>query len=161
VSLQTLAALPLAPRTPQSSSGNPFTDFSGGGYFYLDDRDHAVVSTNDRHVLEVAIADGPAFTVVRAHDLSDAVAAEHGISAALPDWSGRIWFVTRRGTVGTIDRRDGSVRTRKLAPEGISNSFAVDETGGVFVVSDRALYRFDAGPRGGPKLSWRQPYPSS
>ena len=32
----------------------------------------------------------------------------------------------------------------RLSGEGISNSFAVDETGGVYIVSDRALYRFDA-----------------
>ena len=30
------------------------------------------------------------------------------------------------------------------------NSFATDETGGVFIVSDHALYRFDAGRRGRP-----------
>ena len=28
--------------------------------------------------------------------------------------------------------------------EPIGNSFAVDETGGVFIVTDKAMYRFDA-----------------
>src|SRR6185437_16193823 len=32
--LDTLAIFPLPPRIP--SGGSPFTDFSGGGYFYLD-----------------------------------------------------------------------------------------------------------------------------
>jgi hypothetical protein len=49
----------------------------------------------------------------------------------------------------------------RLAGEGISNSFAVDETGGVFIVSDRALYRFGADAKGAPAVSWRIVYPNS
>src|SRR4051794_14795653 len=63
--------------------------------------------------------------------------------------------------VGTIDRGDGAVSTMRLSGEGISNSFAVDETGGVFIVSDKALYRFDANSSGGPGVSWRVVYPNS
>jgi hypothetical protein len=69
--------------------------------------------------------------------------------------------VTRGGLVGTIERGDGTVRSMKLAGEGISNSFAVDETGGVFLVSDEALYRFDADSKGAPSVSWRVVYPNS
>jgi hypothetical protein len=53
------------------------------------------------------------------------------------------------------------VRTMRLSGEGISNSFAVDEAGGVYIVSDKALYRFDAAPNGAPKVSWRVLYPNS
>ena len=159
VSLATLAALPLPVRSVQGTS-NPFTDFSGGGYFFLDHRDRAVVSTNDRQVIEVAVGADASLSQTRAYDVSGAVAAGDGIISVLPDWSGRLWFVTRSGTVGTIDREAGTVRSLKLG-EGISNSFAVDETGGVFIVSDKALYRFDAGPAGQPVVSWRQPYPNS
>jgi hypothetical protein len=163
--LRTLAALPLPQRSLQSASGNPFTDFSGGGYFFLDHRDRAVLPTNDKHVLEVAIVQGspggdPTFQVTRDYSLAGAVAQNDGIISVLPDWSGRLWFVTRSGTVGTIDRESGDVRATALG-EGISNSFAVDETGGVFIVSDRALYRFTAGPRGEPSVSWRRQYPNS
>src|SRR5206468_10967571 len=42
--------------------------------------------------------------------------------------------------------------------EAIGNSFAVDETGGVFIVSDHAMYRFDAGPMGEPEVTWREAY---
>ncbi|HEX2358688.1 MAG TPA: hypothetical protein VHH72_02595 [Solirubrobacterales bacterium] len=159
-SLTVLAALDLPPRNTQSGS-NPLTDFSGGGYFYLDHRDHAIVATNDRRVLDVGIGAGPAFTVARAYDLASAVGPREGIISVLPDWSGRLWFVTRGGLVGTIDRGSGAVHTVQLAGEGISNSFAVDETGGVFIVSDRALYRFDAGPGGEPLATWRRAYPNS
>jgi len=158
--LQTLAALPLPVRNP-SSAGGAFTDFSGGGYFYLDDHDRAVVSTNDHHILVVSITGGPSFTVSRDYDLSHDLAADEGIVSALPDWTGRIWFVSRHGQVGTIDPKDGTVRTMRLAGEGISNSFAVDETGGVYLVSDKALYRFDADPKGAPRISWRVVYPNS
>jgi hypothetical protein len=158
--LQTLAAMPLPVRNPQSSS-NPFNDFSGGGYFYLDQLDRAVLATNDRHVLEVAITGEPGFTVTRDYDLNGHVATNEGIISVLPDWSGRLWFVTRRGKVGTIDRSSGAVQSMQLAGEGISNSFAVDEDGGVFIVSDQALYRFDSGPSGAPTITWRLVYPNS
>jgi hypothetical protein len=157
--LATLAAMPLPLRN--LGGGNPFTDFSGGGYFYLDHRDRAVVPTNDRHVLVVALLAGPRFEVARDYDLSARIPSGEGIVSVLPDWKGRIWFVTRGGMVGTIDRDDGTVRAMRLSGEGISNSFAVDETGGVFIVSDEALYRFDGGKHGTPQVSWRIVYPNS
>jgi hypothetical protein len=159
-SLAVLAALPLPVRN-LASGNNPFNDFSGGGYFYLDNQDRAVLSTNDRHVLEVSITSAPGFLITRDFDLSQVVASNDGLISVLPDWSGRFWFVTRRGTVGTIDRSSGDVKPMKLPGEGISNSFAVDETGGVFIVSDKALYRFDAGPDGEPSVTWRIVYPNS
>jgi hypothetical protein len=157
-SLQALAALPLPPR---NSSGNAFTDFSGGGYFYLDDKDRAVVPTADRHILVAAITGAPAFQVVADYDLSSYIPAGEGIVSTLPDWKGRLWFVTRHGIVGVINRGTGTVRVKQLSGEGISNSFAVDETGGVYVVSDHALYRFDASKKGAPKVTWRIVYPNS
>jgi hypothetical protein len=157
--LAVLAAMQLPVRNVQSGN-NPFNDFSGGGYFYLDHQDHAVLGTNDRHVLEVAIVNGPAFSTVRDFNLSQVMAANDGIISVLPDSRGRFWFVTRRGMVGTIDRASGQVRATKLG-EGISNSFAVDETGGVFIVSDKALYRFDADGQGAPTITWSIAYPNS
>jgi hypothetical protein len=153
------ATMPLPVRNLQSGN-NPFNDFSGGGYFYLDHQDHAVLGTNDRHVLEVAIVGGPAFSTVRDFNLSQVIAANDGIISVLPDWKGRFWFVTRQGMVGTIDRATGEIHTIKLG-EGISNSFAVDETGGVFIVSDKALYRLDADTQGAPAITWSIVYPNS
>ncbi len=162
-SLTTLAALPLPIRN-LASLGNIFSDFSGGGYFYLDHNDHAVYPTSERHIQEAAVVDGPGgplgFSVIRDIDLTGVIPSGEGIVSVLPDWSNRLWFVTRRGIVGTIDRGSGAVQTINLG-EGISNSFVVDETGGVFIVSDKALYRFDAGPSGQPSVSWREVYPNS
>ena len=63
--------------------------------------------------------------------------------SALPDWHGRIWFASKKGVVGTIEPASGAVRSIDTR-EPIGNSFAVDETGGVYIVTDKAMYRFDA-----------------
>jgi hypothetical protein len=79
------------------------------------------------------------------------------IISALPDWSGRIWFVSAAGIVGTVDPASGTVKSINLA-EKIGNSFSVDETGGVYIVSDAAMYRFDPAPDGTPSVTWRETY---
>jgi hypothetical protein len=80
--------------------------------------------------------------------------------SVLPDWSGRLWFVSQRGVVGTIDPGSGAIRTLALG-EQITNSFSVDESGGVYIVTDAALYRFDATSAGAPAVTWREVYPNS
>ncbi|HYC24034.1 MAG TPA: hypothetical protein VEI94_15085 [Candidatus Bathyarchaeia archaeon] len=158
--LATLASLPLPPRVPSS---NPFQEFSGGGYFYLDEQDRAVIPTTNHHIFVVAIQEdamGPSFEVERDYDLSAAIPDSDRTTSALPDWSGRLWFVTRFGVVGTVDPASGTVASRSLGEE-IENSFAVDETGGVFIVSDKAMYRFDADASGAPQVTWREVYPNS
>jgi outer membrane protein assembly factor BamB len=151
-SLATLASYELPPREPGTFS---FTNFAGGGYFYLDDQDRAVISTFTGHLLTVQV-EAAALRLVDDIDIS--AATEGGaIQSALPDWGGRIWFVTQQGVVGMVDT-DGEVTSHPL-PDGetIANSFAMDESGGVFVVSTSALYRFDV-RRGRPSVTWRQPY---
>jgi outer membrane protein assembly factor BamB len=152
-SLAELASYSLPARPPGTFS---FTNFSGGGYFYLDRHDRAVVATFTGHLLTIA-EDGDAFRLIRDDDLT-AHTGGTGIQSALPDWSGRIWFVTVGGRVGVVDSRTRAIRSRQLPGEVIANSFAIDESGGVFVVSDHALYRFDAGRGGAPAITWRQPY---
>ena len=71
--------------------------------------------------------------------------------------------------MGTVDPGSGQVRTLRLDGERIVNSFATDETGGVFIVSDHALYRFDAdrptaprrSPGGSPTTGGRRRSPAS
>jgi hypothetical protein len=164
--LELLTLFPLPPRMP-GGGPNPFTDFSGGGYFYLDHRDRAVVPTTNRQIWVVAETSGPGFTLERTYDT--AVPQDDSIISALPDWSGRIWFASKQGRVGTVDPASGDVKVIRLgAGERIGNSFAVDETGSVFIVSDcgsspgcdAALYRFEAAADGAPKQAWRQPYDS-
>jgi hypothetical protein len=158
--LDTEATFPLPPRSG-GGGGSVFSDFSGGGYFYLDQLDRVVTPTNDRQIWVVGETDGttgPGFELVRMYDLSGVVAVGEGIVSALPDWSGRLWFVTVNGLVGTVEPDSGQIASMRLTGESIGNSFAVDETGGVFIVSDHALYRFDAGPAGEPTVTWREDY---
>ncbi|HKP89484.1 MAG TPA: hypothetical protein VJT75_05860 [Thermoleophilaceae bacterium] len=158
--LDTLASMPLPPKERPSST--PFQDFSGGGYFYLDHRDRAVMLTNDRHLYVVRETPGPGFAIERDYDLNGAIGLMDKPFSALPDWSGRYWFVTTNGVVGTVNRGTGKVQSLDLpGDEGIQNSFSIDTDGGVYIVSNVALYRFDAGPGGEPKVTWRAVYPNS
>jgi len=156
--LELLAAMPLPPRS--ASTGNPFTEFSGGGYFYLDQGDRAVIPTTNGQIWVIAEtegATGPGFSLERTYDVGSHLAEGDKIISALPDWSGRIWFASTKGVVGTVDPASGAVRVDDLG-EPIGNSFAVDRTGGVFVVTDRALYRFDPARDGSPTVTWRETY---
>jgi hypothetical protein len=156
--LEEKATFALPPRAPQvSGDPNPFTNFSGGGYFYLDNRDRVVLPTTTRHVWVIGETPGPGFAVQRDYDLSGVVAPTDALISALPDWSGRIWFASVAGVVGTIDPGSGAVKSIDLG-EGNGNSFAVDETDGVYVVSNAAMYRFVAAADGTPKVSWRKTY---
>lgn len=159
--LATKATLPLPPRSSSGTGTSPFNDFAGGGYFYLDHRDRAVIPTTTRQIWIVRhrkTETGFEFHVVRQYDLVPEVGPNEAVVSVLPDWSGRIWFVTTKGYVGWVGRRSGKVRGIRLQDEAIANSFAVDETGGVFIVSDRALYRFEARAGKKPKIVWRRRY---
>ena len=157
VTLDRLATFDLPPRALRL--GGLFTDFSGGGYFYLDHRDRVVIATTTRHVYVVAVGDDD-FEQVDDIDLSGVVGPDDAINSVLPDWDGRLWFVSTDGVVGFVPRSGDEPQAVEL-DEGIENSFAVDETGGVYVVSDRALYRFEVGGDGAPRVSWREEYPNT
>lgn len=153
VTLQGIASYKL-PDRPEVG-GFSFQNFSGGGYFYLDHLDRAVIPTFTGHVVTVKV-EGNTLKKVRDIDLS-AITQGSGIQSALPDWNNNLWFVTVSGKVGFI-RPDGTVAHLRL-PKGetIANSFAMDESGGVFIVSTHALYRFDVKNRK-PFVTWRKTY---
>jgi hypothetical protein len=159
ITLDLLTVFPLPPRIPTpAQGGNPFTDFSGGGYFYLDDRDRVVIPTTTRHIWVIGHTEtetGPVFQLEADHDVSAAVPPTDGIISALPDWQGHIWYVSGGGVIGIV-HPSGAMRAVAQG-ERIGNSFAVDETGGVYIVTDAAMYRFDY-YAGWPLLSWREPY---
>ena len=158
VTLMPLATYELPPRVP-SPGGDPFTDFSGGGYFYLDDRDRAVMPTTDRHIYVIAQTDEPGFERVEDYDLNGALGADDKVISALPDWRGRIWFATVEGVVGWVHPGSGEVHSKDLG-EPIGNSFAVDEKGSVYMVTDAALYRLRA-RKGEVHQQWRKEYPNT
>ena len=112
--LATLATLSLPPR--QSVSGNVFQDFTGGGYFYLDDRDRVVTATTTHHIWVIAESAGAAgFHRVRDSDLSRVLRAGENITSALPDSRGLLWFVAKiDGVVGTLNLATGHIAGVRL-----------------------------------------------
>jgi hypothetical protein len=112
-----------------------------------------VIPTTTRHVYVVRVNRSPGFTLEHDYDLTSVVPSGDKIISALPDWSGRLWFATTGGRVGNVN----PPRAVALGGEEIQNSFAVDDSGGVYVVSNKALYRFGAGPR----VVWRRVYKNS
>ncbi len=147
------------PDRPEVEGSAPWEVLCAGAYFYLDAEDRAIVATTDRRVLEVGTSDAsgrPALPVRRTFDVSAEVPRDDCLVAVLPDWDGRIWFVTQEGRVGTVDPTDGAVAVLPL-DEQVDNSLAVDEQG-VYVVTVEALYRMSAGPSGVPRVDWRASY---
>src|SRR4051812_3114859 len=117
-----LARMDLPGRQPGVGT-DLFTDFSGGGYFYLDDQDRAVIPTTTRHIWVVREAGPtPGFQLQRDYDLTGAVPSGDKIISALPDWSGRLWFASKAGIVGTVNPATGAVRSMDTH-EKIGNSF--------------------------------------
>ena len=96
---------------PRSASTNPFQDFSGGGYFYLDNHDRAVIPTDEPPRLVIGETGGAANPVSRSCATTTSAArcpSGDAIISALPDWYGRIWFASRQGRRG--DDRPGERR---------------------------------------------------
>jgi hypothetical protein len=139
---------------------NPLTNLCGGAYFYLDNHDRVVVATTTR-TIQVVAETGPGRTdlqLQREYDLQSLVPKTDCLLALMPDWAGNIWFVTSDGVVGDVNPVTGAAKAVTLPGEIIDNSFATDETGGVFIASDHAMYRFDVNAAGAPVITWRQAY---
>ncbi len=165
--LATLASHALPERPPAAPGQNPLQDFTGGGYFYLDARDRAVVSTGAGTLDIIAVREGaagalPQFEVERRIDVTADLPEGERLTGALPDAHGRLWFVGRdAGVIGVVPAdADGPIRSLTLG-ERVQNSFAVDTDGAVFVVSDTALYRLEADADGAPTVVWREVYPNT
>ncbi|MER5252516.1 hypothetical protein [Streptomyces sp. NPDC002855] len=178
--METLAEykLPQRPSTVEAITrldfSKIFKDTSGGAYSYLDDKDRLVLADSRQHIVRLAheqAADGSwRFVVDKDWDLTAHVPHDcvtwsnlypsgecDPVTSVMPDWEGRIWWVTRQGRVGTVDPTSGDIRSIRLEGEKIQNSFSVAEDG-VSIVSDHALYGFRADRDGTPKAVWRQTY---
>jgi hypothetical protein len=159
--LATIASYDL-PNAPDPPGTKTYQNFTGGGYFFLDHRDRLWIPTKTDHILVLReSADGSRLVNERDYDLTGVLdESTERITSALPDFDGRIWFVSKQnGKVGTIDRETGRIHVLELGEE-IENSFAVGENA-VFIVSDRRMYRFEATRRGMPQVAWRSGYRNS
>jgi hypothetical protein len=161
--LATLATFMLPPRQ-SLPSGSIFQDFGSGGYFYLDSHDRVVTATTTRHIYVIAET-ATGFARVADYDLSRVLSSSEEVTSALPDSNGLLWFVAKTdGVVGTLNFGTGAIHTMKLghgAVGEIENSFATGSGGGVYIASDRKMYRFVAGKNAAPRISWQARYPNS
>jgi hypothetical protein len=157
--LATLAFLQL-PFIPPPAGTDPATNTTGGVYFYLDNRGRVVLAASNRHILVIAVrgtAAAPRFAQVADYDPTSCLSPGDRIPSVLPDAQGRLWFVGRyHGAVGVLDPRTGRCRSMILGEE-IENSFAVGSDG-IYIVSDKAMYKFRAGTKLTPKVIWRVRY---
>ncbi|MBV9292487.1 MAG: hypothetical protein JO222_08550, partial [Frankiales bacterium] len=179
VTLKDLASYKLPPRpsTMQAAeSGNldkVYSD-SSGAYFYLDNKDRAVVADAAQHIQRIAHVRTPSggwtFTQVGNWDLSRYLPHDcttytnpfptgscDPVTGVLPDWHGLLWWISRFGRVGTLDPHTGRVHLMWLRGQEIENSNSVSREG-VSVVTDHALYEFRARANGTPYIVWRQTY---
>jgi hypothetical protein len=162
--LRVLARYDLPKRkTPLLRIRKMMDDTSGGAYFYLDQRDRAVVGTSAGTIEIVALKSAGGqerFQREELIDLSEKLRLPDGsldkITAVMPDFAGNLWFVARYGTLGFVDgaRRVSALR---LPGEEIENSFSTAAEG-AYVVSDHALYHFAVGAGGRPVQVWRERY---
>jgi hypothetical protein len=149
------------PQVPSPPGTPAYQDFTGGGYFFLDPQDRVWVATKTRHIFVLAhSADGRTVTKVADYDLTSVLGADERISSALPDFSGRIWFVSKKnGKVGVLVPSTRKVRVLQTGEE-IENSFTVDRNA-IYIVSDKRMYRFSAGSNDRPRVDWRIRYRNS
>jgi hypothetical protein len=170
------------PQRPSTFEGiikaNPdiiMSDTSGGAYFYLDREGFIVFADSAQRVQRVGHrkkTDGSwEFYLDRRWDLSAYVPLScfslthwfpssdecDPITAVTPDHNGLIWWVTRKGRIGTLNIINSQVEVMQLKGEQIQNSFAVAENG-VFIVSDHAMYGLKADSDGVPQILWQETY---
>ncbi len=157
-------------RLPQRASTKQFfktfdfslisSDTSGGAYCHLLSGDRPIIGNSDNvvQIFKIDESSGkPEWVIEKEYDLKPYLPADSYITDAVPDFEGRIWFVTRPGEVGYIDPDTSDVKLMKLENEEIQNSLAIAEDG-VYIVSDYAMYRFDVDDGGKPVYTWRTEY---
>jgi hypothetical protein len=160
-SLKTLSSYDLPPRQAYSQF-----NLGGGIYFFIDNKDRAVVSTFAHTVQVIKIprnATLDEFRLVREYDISQYVVPmpaplTDDIVCILPSWDGQYyWFGTEQGVIGTINVASGEVHSIWLQGEHITNTFAIGEDG-AYILTDYALYRFNHDASGNIVQDWCTTY---
>jgi hypothetical protein len=160
MTLQTLDKVLLPQRQPNTSGKISFA----GGYFYLDQANNVICVTADQKI-QIYSTDGDKLALgTPTYDLSGAIATGDTLNSVLPDSEGNYWYISNQGGVGYVQYVTGTVFPGNVQNvpganpnETITKSFASDGQGRVFVVTDYALYCYQASANG-PKNIWRVPY---
>lgn len=145
---------------PNAAGPGAFQNFTGGGYFFLDNKDRIWSATKSSHLVVIAEnATGTKLSKVADYDLTRVLSSDERVTSALPDFSGRIWFVSKKdGKVGVLDPKTKHIGVLTTHEE-IENSFAVDRDA-VYIISDKKTYRFSY-KNGKPHVDWQITYKNS
>ncbi len=156
-------------RLPQRASTKEFfktldfskisNDTSGGAYCHLLKGDRPIIG-NSHNVIQIYRINesngNPKWEIEKQWDISPYLPKRSYIQDALPDYNGNIWFVTRHGQVGFVDKKD-KVHLTNIDNEEIHNTFAISADG-VFLNSNYAQYKFNIDENGEPYAVWRTEY---
>lgn len=136
------------------------SDTSGGAYCHLLEGDRPIIGNSD-NVIQIYYVDEssgkPEWKIEKEWNISSLLPEGSYITDAIPDHEGNIWFVTRPGEVGFIEKDSDEVHIMTLEGEEIQNTLAM-AADGVYIVSDYAMYRFDIDEKGEPCYTWRTAY---
>lgn len=136
------------------------SDTSGGAYCHLLEGDRPIIGNSD-NVIQIYYVDEssgkPEWKIEKEWNISSLLPEGSYITDAIPDHEGNIWFVTRPGEVGFIEKDSDEVHIMTLEGEEIQNTL-VTAADGVYIVSDYAMYRFDIDEKGEPCYTWRTAY---
>jgi hypothetical protein len=162
VSLKVLDSVRLPNRVDDNAGG---VNFAGGGYFYLDNLDRVVCVTASQQIRIYSVQNNQ-FVLDQSFDLSGVInSSSDALNSIVPDSAGNLWFITTDGIVGNVNPTSGAIQVTNIRnvpganpAETDSKSFATDGQGGVYVLSDYALYRFHASDTGAPINDWRTTY---
>ena len=156
---KTLRVLASKRLPPKPESGGSGTTFGGGGYFYLNNQNQVVCVTTTQQIRTYSIVHRNGHNqFLRPQLYPISLDGKDDIpNSILPDSSGNLWFISHAGVVGYVNTTTAAHYEMNIN-ETISKSFATDGQGRAFVVSDYALYCFQAMPGGGIEEVWRMPY---
>lgn len=177
--LKLLARYPLPPRPSTfhaliTLDPDKIMADTSGAYFYIDEQDRVVIADAEQHIQRVTHRQDEngrwLFEQVDNWDLGSTVPHDcvrptswfpkgecDPITGVMPDHQGLIWWITRRGRLGTLNPHTGQIQGIQLANEEIQNGLSV-AADGVYLVSDHAMYRFAADATGKPVQGWREAY---
>jgi hypothetical protein len=134
-----------------------------GVYSFIDAADRVVLASG-RRVLRYRRASG-GFEVDGSRDLDPLLPNDDRLTAVSALYTGQIAFTSRRGCVGVMPSSEltapgtAPIALECLPDERVNNGFSLDESGALFVVTDRSLNRFVFGAAG-LQRDWSVPVPA-
>lgn len=137
------------------------------GYFMLDHLGRVIVTNAQGEILFLKKKAGQDEIILdQKITLPEHIKKRGQLSQVLPDYSGNYWFFMpgerdlRDAQVGYIDQNSGEVKIIALKNELIENGMAIDSSG-VYVVSDKSLYKFHFSQAEGIDQIFKENYETS